>query len=354
MPSQTARWLALVLALLVALYLCWLMLQPFVDVLLWAAVLVVVFMPVHRRLLHRVGSTTLSAVMSTLLVVVTILVPATFVTFAVVGELRDVARTLGSGESQWASLQLAVQKLQPWVPWVSLGELESREFLLERLPEWSGTLANRTLGMVGGMMSAILQTFLVIFTMFYVFRDGEAIQNAFYEVLPLDRVQARAVVARTEEVVAASVYGKLVIAAIQGSLGGIMFWALGLQSPLLWGVVMFFFSLIPLAGAVLVWAPAALLLAASGAWVKAVILTSWGILVVGTIDNFLTPRLVGKRARLHELLTFFSVLGGLNVFGVLGIVLGPVTVAVTLAVLDVVRQARSPDDPGEVQPHISI
>jgi predicted PurR-regulated permease PerM len=353
MPSLTVRWMALVVALLAALYLCWLMLQPFIDVLLWALVLAVVFMPVHRRILARLGSATTSAVLSTLLVVVTILVPASFITVAVVGELTQLAGSLASGESQVWKVQSIVGQVTTWLaPWIDLQQFQSRDFLLQRLQALSGTLANGTLGMVGGFVSTVVQTFLVIFTMFYVFRDGDAIRHAFYDVFPLERAQARAVVARTSEVVAASVYGVLVIAAIQGTLGGFIFWILGLTSPLLWGVVMFFLSMIPMAGAFLVWAPAAVVLVVSGAWVKGLFLTAWGVLVVGSIDNFLSPRLVGKRARLHELLIFFSVLGGLDVFGVLGIVLGPVTVALTLALFDVVRQANAREDAAESAPVI--
>lgn len=351
MSSQNVRWLALLLALLAALYVCWLMLQPFVNVLLWALVLVVVFMPVHRRIVARLGSPTSSAALSTLLVVVTILVPASLVTLAVVGELTQLAGSLGTGESQVWRVQEMFEHVSAWLePWVDLQQFQSRDFLRERLQELSGTLANGTLGMVGGLLSTVVQTFLVVFTMFYVFRDGDTIRHAFYDVIPLDRAQARAVVNRTSEVVGASVYGVLVIAAIQGTLGGFIFWVLGLSSPLLWGVVMFFLSMIPMAGAFLVWAPAALLLVISGAWAKGLFLTAWGVLIVGSIDNFLSPRLVGKRARLHELLIFFSVLGGLDVFGVLGIVLGPVTVALTLALFDVVRHARVPDEVAEPRP----
>ena len=348
MPSRTARWFALVLALLASLYLCWLLLQPFVDVVLWAAVLVAVFQPVHRRIRARIASPSLAAALSTALVVATIFVPATFVTIAVVGELSDLAKALGSGDAQWASIERVLQTLERWMPSaVDLRHIDSRQFLMERLQTWSGPLANRTLGMVEGVVSAIVQVFFVIFTMFYVFRDLTAIRDAAYHVVPLERTQAHAVITRTQEVIAASVYGKLVITAIQGALGGVMFWLLGLHSPLLWGVVMFFLSMIPMAGSFLVWGPAAVFLAVSGAWVKSIVLTAWGVLVIGTIDNVLTPRLVGKRARLHELLTFFSVLGGLNFFGVLGIVLGPVTVAVTLALFDVVRQIdlRTPSGP---------
>jgi predicted PurR-regulated permease PerM len=329
--------------LIAALYVCWQMLQPFLNVLLWAAVLVVVFMPVHRRINRRLGSPSLSAALSTLLVVITILGPATFITVAVLGELGKV--TLTTAQVQKVILEShLVQRAIGWIsPYVDLQQFQSPGLLLQRVQGWSGALANSTVGVVGGVASTVVQTLLVVFTMFYLFRDGDAIRHAAYDILPLEREQARDIVTRTSEVVAASVYGVLVISAIQGTLGGIVFWALGLPSPLLWGVVMFFLSMIPMAGAFLVWAPAAAYLAFSGDWGKAVFLTAWGVLVVGSIDNFLSPLLVGKRTRLHELLIFFSVLGGLQVFGVLGLVLGPVTVAVTLALFEVVRQAnRSP------------
>jgi predicted PurR-regulated permease PerM len=188
--------------------------------------------------------------------------------------------------------------------------------------------------------------------MFYLFRDGDAIRRAAFDMFPLERAQTRDVFARTKEVVGATVYGVIVIALIQGTLGAFIFWVLGLPSPLLWGVVMFFLSMIPMAGAFLVWVPAALFLALSGAWGRAGILAAWGVLVVGSIDNLLSPRLVGQRTRLHELLVFFSVLGGLEVFGVLGVVLGPVVVAVTLAVIEMVRQANRP--PAETIPEQGV
>jgi predicted PurR-regulated permease PerM len=161
-------------------------------------------------------------------------------------------------------------------------------------------------------------------------------------MLPLHRVQWLDIMNRTRDVIGATVYGVLVISAIQGTLGTFIFWVLGLPSPLLWGVVMFFLSMIPMAGAFLVWVPAAIYLALTGAFLQAGILVVWGVLVIGSIDNFLSPRLVGQRARLHELLIFFAVLGGLEVFGVLGLVLGPVVVALTLALIEMARQAGRP------------
>jgi predicted PurR-regulated permease PerM len=338
------RWIALIVLMACAVYLCWQILQPFMSVLVWAVVLAVVFAPVHRRIEQRVPSPAAAAAISTLLVIITILAPVTFITIAVVNEARGVATSLASHEGPWLDPQSPL--VGPVLRWLSqyvdVAQLQSPDFVRERLQLWSGSLAVGTIGVVGGLVAAIVQMFLVIFTLFYLFRDGRAISRALFDLVPLESGQIADVVTRTREVIAGSVYGVVMISAIQGALGFFIFWALGLPSALLWGVVMFFLSMIPSAGAFLVWAPAALYLAATGAWTRAVILVVWGVLVVGSIDNFLSPRLVGKRTCMHELLIFFAVLGGIQMFGVLGVVLGPVVIAITLALIEIVRNANRP------------
>jgi predicted PurR-regulated permease PerM len=345
--------LGVVLAL--ALYLCWLMVQPFVNVILWAAVLAVVFYPLHRRIHARVASPSGAAILSTLFVVVLILLPATFITVAVVRELAGAADNLQAGVQR-----LSTASTIPGLGWVleqtrqyiDIDAAEAQKFVAERMQAWAGTLAASTLLVVGGAVGAVVQMVLVVFTLFYMFRDGDRIRQAVYHILPLQRIQMHDITVRTRDVIAATIYGVLVISAIQGTLGTIIFSILGLPSPLLWGVVMFFLSMIPMAGAFLVWVPAAIYLALTGAYVKAIILVAWGVLVIGSIDNFLSPRLVGRRARLHELLIFFAVLGGLDVFGVLGLVLGPVVVAITLALIEMMRQAHRP--PSETLPETTV
>lgn len=335
-----ARWLALLVAAAIALYICWLMLLPFVDVLAWATVLVIVFYPAHRRILERTKSPSLSALLSSLLVIATVLIPLSLITLAIANELSGVASNLQDYVLAWLDPNHPVAgPLLNWLgQYVNIETLRSPEFLMQRLGAMSGAIAGRTLGLVGGLVGALVQVAFVIFTMYYFFRDGERIIQALSNFLPLERTQAEEILARTSEVIGASVYGVLVIAIIQGTLGGLAFWALGLPSPLVWGVVMVLLSMIPLVGAFVVWIPAAILLAATGEWPRALILAAWGTLVIGMVDNFLRPKLVGERTKLHELFIFFSVLGGLQVFGVLGIVVGPVVVAITLALLDVLRR----------------
>jgi predicted PurR-regulated permease PerM len=139
---------------------------------------------------------------------------------------------------------------------------------------------------------------------------------------------------QVDDTIHATVYGTLAVALLQGVLCGLMFWWLGLPAPFFWGGVMVLLAIVPVLGAFVVWIPAALYLASTGEWGKALILTLWGMLVVGMVDNLLRPILVGHRLRQHTVLAFMSVVGGLFVFGAAGLILGPVTLTITLALLD--------------------
>jgi predicted PurR-regulated permease PerM len=333
------RWIALLAATAAGLYLCWLMLLPFINVLAWAAVLVVVFYPVHRRLVERTQRPATSAMISCLLVIFVILLPLSLITLALVREFSGAAQGLQNYLSALLDPNSAVAgRLLGWLGnYIDIEQVRNPQSIQEYLQKGLGAVAQRTLGLVGGALGVVVQVFFIIFTMYYLFRDGAKIVQVLPDVLPLERTQSAEIISRTRDVISASVNGVLVIAAIQGALGAIAFFALGVPSALVWGVVMTFLSLIPMAGAFVVWIPAAIFLALTGHYVKAALLVAWGALVIGTVDNFLRPKLVGERTKLHELFIFFSVLGGLHVFGVLGLVLGPVVLAVTLALLDVMR-----------------
>ena len=331
-----ARWIILLTTLAGAFYLCWLMLKPFIGVLLWAGVLTLTFGPVHQRLLTRTKRPNLSAILACLLVVLTLGVPAALITWAIVHEITPAFVTLQTGFDDllsptspitgsvisWLGEHIDLEKTRAQVM-TQLGDIRS--------------LADRTIGIVGSVLQVLIEALFVVFVMFYLFRDGKQVRAALSSVIPLRNKQTYEIFIRTREVVSASVHGVLVISVIQGGLGGLAFWALGLPSAVLWSVAMMFLSLIPLTGAFVVWIPAAIYLFVNGAWIKALLLTLWGVLVIGMIDNFLRPRLVGERAKLHELFIFFAVLGGLQVFGILGIVLGPVVLAIALALFDAFR-----------------
>lgn len=334
-----ARWLAVLVATGIGLYLCWLMLRPFIGVLEWAIVLVIVLYPVHRRLTHRIKSRSLSALLSCLLVLLVVVLPLTLLTAAVAEELAKVLPNMPSQISQLMNTQSSVfGRVTEWLQTrLGIDTLRTQEFLVEQLKRTSGFLLGLSWNLLGNIVTGIVKSFFVLFTMYYLFRDGDEIVRRLPSALPLSIEQGEAIIARIKEVVSASVYGVVTIAALQGLLGGIAFWVLGIPSPILWAVLMTFLCMIPLAGSFLVWLPLAIYLMATGHWTKAVLLILWGALVVSTIDNFLRPKLLRNQTRLHELFVFFSVLGGISVFGLLGIVLGPVVLAITIGLLQTFR-----------------
>jgi predicted PurR-regulated permease PerM len=341
-----ARWLALLAMTAVALYGCWLMLEPFLGVLTWAVVLVITFRPLQERLLARTRRPALSALLSSVLVVLAILVPLVFTVLAAARQLPDFARN--AQEVFTGLLNPDAPVLGGVLRWlgryVDLEQLRSPQFLAQHLQDLAGPLAGRALGLAGGLVGVLVQAFFVVFAMYYLFRDGPRFAHWLVRVLPLEEAQGEEILKRTREMIEASVYGVIVLAVVQGALGGLAFFVLGLPNALLWGAVMVVLSVIPVTGSFLVWAPAAVYLAATGHWGKALLLTAWGLLVIGLIDNFLRPKVMGQKAGLHELLIFFAVLGGLVVFGVTGLVLGPVLLAVTLGLLDVIRLADQPPE----------
>lgn len=340
-----ARWIAVLVATAIALYLCWLMLRPFISVLAWAVVLVIVFYPVHQRLRERMGRPSLSALLSCVLVVLLAVMPLTLLTMAVAEELSKAVPNLPSQISSLMNPQTSVLgRVSEWIQGrFGIDTLRSEQFMADQLQRSSQFLLSLSFSLVGNIASGIVKAFFVVFTMYYLFRDGDRIVSKLPAALPLERRQSEAIISRTRDVVSASVYGIVVIASLQGLLGGIAFWILGIPSPLLWAVLMTFVCMIPVLGSFLVWLPLAIYLAVSGHWTKAILLVIWGTLVISMIDNLLRPKWMKNQTRLHELLVFFSVLGGISVFGLLGIILGPVVLAITLGLLQTFRAHQTVD-----------
>ena len=341
---EQARWIGVLAVTAIALYVCWLMVKPFLAVVAWAVVLVIVFYPVHRRLATRITRRGLRALVSCTLVVLIIVLPLIVLTSVVARELANVIPNLPSQMTEL--LNSPTSPIAGLLEWLrtnyGIDTVSTKAFVIDHLRQSSDWLLGSSLNLAGNIVSGIVKAFFVLFTMYYLFKDGDKIVDKLPEAMPLEREQSEAIIARTQEVVSASVYGVVTIAAIQGLLGGIAFWILGIPSPLLWAVLMAFICMIPLAGSFLVWAPLAIYLIVTGHWTKAIILIVWGALVISTVDNVLRPKLVGGQTRLHELLVFFAVLGGISVFGLLGIVLGPVVLAITLGLLRTFQIQPSP------------
>lgn len=340
--QDQSRWIALLVMTSVAVYLCWRMLKPFVNVLIWATILVIVFHPIYKRIAEKTGRPALSAFFSILLVTITVLVPLILVTSAVAKEVGHVAdnaqlyiESLTSDPMKSERVRYYLDKIRKYV---DLDQITSSGNIRDYAGRISQTIVSGTISVLGGALGFFVAFVFILYTMYYLFRDGEKIVAYLPALLPLEQHQSLHILNRTREIISASVYGIVVIAVLQGALGGVMFGILGVPSAIFWSVVMTLFSTIPMLGSYVIWLPIAIYLILTGHWVKGLILIGWGALVVGMVDNILRPKLVGHRTRMHELVIFFSVLGGISVFGVVGILLGPLVAAITFTLLDVFHQ----------------
>jgi predicted PurR-regulated permease PerM len=259
---------------------------------------------------------------------------------------------LGTG-IQWLETQLrsgfpafgrAVAWLEGVFVTVGLSGFNVQARLGERLADVPGLVVGRTFRVVSGVGGVALQFGVGLFTLYYLFRDGHRMLEAAKGLVPLPSGPTELLVRRTHEVIFAAVYGHVFVAMVQGLLGGLAFWVLGVPTPAVWGVLMGGLSLIPMIGPAFVWIPAGAVLIASGATLRGVLLLLFGALVISTIDNVIRAVLVSGRARVHPLVVFFGVLGGVLMFGAVGILVGPVLIVAAAALMEMARLSLFPEE----------
>lgn len=332
---RSVRPLLLMVATALGLYGCYRLALPFVPALAWALALAVLFVPLQRRLEAKLKRPSLAAAIAVVLIGLIVVVPATFVGQQLVQQTAKGAETIEAKvtSGEWRRALEKQPRLAPLADWI-----ERRVDLPGTAKTFAAWLSGLAANFVKGSVFQLLGFCLTFYLLFFFLRDRRPVLQSIRALAPLSEAEMDTLCERINDTIHATIYGELAVSAVQGLLGGLIFWWLGLPAPLLWGVVMALLAVVPVLGAFLVWIPAALFLAVEGSWGKALILTLWGLLVVGTIDNLLRPILVGKRLRLHTVLAFISVVGGLVLFGSAGLILGPVTLTVTTVLLDVWRQ----------------
>ena len=340
MKQFSPRWILTVLLTAVLVYLCWQMVQPFISTLLWSIVLSIIAMPIHKRLRRWGHSPTVAAMITLVFIIIVVVIPMFFLAKAMVTEAGNAIPSIHQGLTDLLKPDSRAQKWLEHYPSLQrfVQQFAEPANLTERLKTVGASLSQTAFGLVGNVLLALVQVGLVLFTTFYMLRDTEGLAKGAKGLLPLSSEQTNGIMTAIMGIISASLKGTVMIAAIQGLLGGLTFWALGLTSPLLWGVFMFITSMLPVVGSSIIWAPTAAYLALMGHYTQAIILVAVGAGIISTVDTVLRPILVGKRTRMHELVVFFAVLGGLQVFGVLGIIMGPVVVALTMGFLLIFNQ----------------
>lgn len=314
--------------------------EPFLTPLAWAGVLVVCFYPWHARLEKKWGPTRAAAV-STVALTLMLILPAIVILSAFVNEAVDAARAFkqGGGAALLGKAQQAWSWLQQKFPQIGQVDLVA---LGEQAAQTVGAfLAARAGALLRNVAVFLFNLVVVILAMFYLLRDAGPLLEWARRLLPFDEAERGPVLEQAKNLIQASVTSGLIVAAVQGLLGGVAFAVVGVGAPVFWGVVMAFFSLLPLVGAWVVWVPAAIWLLVSGEKVAALVLAIIGAGVIGTVDNVLRPWLMAGRTQMNGLLMFISLLGGISVFGMVGVVLGPIVVATGISLLQAFAQRQT-------------
>ncbi len=347
--NETVRKRAAVVCLLglaaVALYLCYLIAKPFLGPVMIAVMLAIIFYPLHARIQSFIRRPSVAAALSTILVLLIVTIPIVVMGITVSGELRAVVQSLREQSGSQGGLSpylahLAESLLKRLGSYANLPQLDPHAALLRWAEQASHYLLSIAAATVTNLLSFILDTVVVFFSLFFFFREGKSIRQELSAMLPLSTDQTERLFTGISETMIANLYGGLAVGAAQGILVGLSFWVLGLSTPILWALVTALASLVPVVGSGLVWGPASILLFLSGHWVKALVLLGWGAAVVGQVDVVVRPYVVSARVKVHTLLVFFALLGGVEAFGILGIIVGPVFLSVTLAVLDMLRKTN--------------
>lgn len=319
------------------------LLWPFLPALVLAAVMATLAQPLHRRVFQRVRRPGLAALVTTLGVVFLLLIPLSIIAF-LVG--TQAVRGLQLLQEQGPSFNEAGDGIRGLLAGlaqrVGIDPANVESMVTTQLQRIGSALAARTLGFISGLGGWLLQLGVAVFTLFYLLRDGAQLISELRRSIPLENERVDRLLERARDVTQATVFGNVLVAVVQGTLGGIAFFVLGLPAATLWGTIMGFMSLIPMVGPAIVWVPAAILLALQGQLVRAIVLAAIGVLVIGTVDNVLRAFFVGGRARVHSLVVFLGVLGGLFVFGAIGVVAGPVLFVLALLALEMGRLASEP------------
>ncbi len=324
------------------------LLLPFFGAILWAVALAMLFHPLYRRLGGwKQKRRNVAAVLTVLIVLVSVVLPLTIVGIVLVQDLLELTTRIRSGAIDFAAI---FQRMTASAPrWIvdllqrtGLGDPAAvQERLQSMAANGSQELATGALSVGQNTLSFLLSCGVMLYLLFFLLRDGRKLSAGIRRAMPLARPQAHQLLNRLTIVTRATVKGNVIVAAVQGALGGVALAVLGVQGALLWGVLMAIFSLLPAIGAAIIWGPAAVYLFATGAVWKSIALVLFGTLIVGSVDNVLRPVLVGRDTKMPDYMVLLSTIGGIAIIGINGFVVGPVIAALFITGWELFAASRA-------------
>ncbi|MBB4349833.1 AI-2E family transporter [Aliirhizobium cellulosilyticum] len=320
---------------------------PFYSAVFWAVVFAIIFFPLYAKLEEALGGRRNSAaVLSVLICLCLVILPGLAILASLIQEGTGLYQRVSSGQIDLNRMLNEVVTalpafMQDWLQTIETGGFAAlRDRFSSSLMQGGSFFAGRALNFGQSTAEFFIAFGLMLYLLFFLFRDGRSLAAAVRSAAPLSDEHTTQFMAKFASVVRATVRGNIIIAIIQGVIGGVTFWLLGVQPALLWGVLMVILSLVPAVGAALVWVPTAIYLAVTGEVLKAAVIVAVGVFVIGLIDNILRPPLVGKETKLPDYVVLISTVGGISLFGVNGFVIGPLIAALFIAAWSLFEKER--------------
>lgn len=347
-PTERTKLLSRIFLTVLMALLAWgvfVVMQPFLDALITAVILTISFQPVYSMVHRRIPNSSAAALVCILLLLVVILVPMVFLITTVVGDLRDLYSAMAEqsrNEGGWG--EYFNQLVESPIRWLSqrtgMEAPELKAALLQKAEQWSAGALKWLTSIFGNLAATLGNLIFTLFVMFFLFQSGDVFERRLIQYLPMEERRLRHLLEVLRNAIVTNLYGMVIVSLLQGSLVGIAFAIAGLHSPVFWGLVAAFTSLIPLVGTALVWVPGVIVLLLSGSYGMAIFLAVWGAVVVGFADNIARPLILQKGIEMSTLALFLALMGGVQVFGLIGLFAGPVIFTAAYVVMKILHEER--------------
>lgn len=334
--NSNVKTIAILLLLAISGYLLICILMPFLAPILWASLLAIFISPMQQYFNRKIASKNLAALVGVTVTLSVIILPTMLLFVQLVQEINQLYHHVRDGQE--------LDRLFNWFKdgnfsnWLQqhLGISTStlRENLSGYIEKFSGWAISYTTSIISNFFLLVIELFFITFTLFFLLRDGNIFLSWLMNLIPIANSHKEQLVKKFRDVIHATLVGNFMVAGTQGGLAGLMFYILDIPGALLWTLVMSMLSLLPLLGSFIIWLPAAIWLIVGGHVIKGIVLIVWGVLIVGLVDNFMRPLLMGRQTNLHTIAVFYALLGGLKLYGPLGLVLGPVIVVSFITLID--------------------
>jgi predicted PurR-regulated permease PerM len=325
--------------ILILFYLFYQVISPFLITIAWSMVLSITFYPLYKLFLRLVKQPWAASLITLLLILIIMLGPFSYIVGSLVSEITDVYSALEkkgfeslTNIDNYPAVSAFFEKMSSYK---IFEQFDLQQSAVQSLKALGKTIAGQTKNVFKNAVLLIVSFIIMCITTFYFLKDGNTLANFIKRLLPFSEAQKDRLEQRVKQMVIAAIYGGLAVGVGQGILGGIAFLVFGLPSPVFWGTAMAIFSLVPLFGCTIIWLPAGIYLLLSVSSIKGIGFLVYCLLLISSIDNIVKPLVIGGRTKLHTLLVFFSVLGGIKFMGFLGFILGPLITALCLSLLEI-------------------